>query len=47
LGLQVVIEDYVAAEGAKIAIIWSVNTIFFLLALAAVLAVLRIISSAG
>jgi succinate dehydrogenase / fumarate reductase, membrane anchor subunit len=47
LGLQVVIEDYVAAEGAKIAAIWSVNAIFFLLALAAVLAVLRIISSAG
>ncbi|MDO9213475.1 MAG: succinate dehydrogenase, hydrophobic membrane anchor protein [Methylococcales bacterium] len=44
LGLQVVIEDYVAAEGAKIAAIWSVNLIFFLLALAGVLAVLRTIS---
>jgi succinate dehydrogenase / fumarate reductase, membrane anchor subunit len=42
--LQVVIEDYVAAEGAKIAAIWTVNLIFFLLALAGVLAVLRIIS---
>lgn len=45
LGLQVVIEDYVAAEGAKIAAIWSVNLIFFLLALAGVLAVLRTISA--
>lgn len=44
LGLQVVIEDYVAAEGAKIAAVWSVNLIFFLLALAGVLAVLRTIS---
>jgi len=45
LGLQVVIEDYVAAEGMKIAAIWSVNLIFFLLALAGVLAVLRTISA--
>jgi succinate dehydrogenase / fumarate reductase membrane anchor subunit len=44
LGLQVVIEDYVAAEGAKIAAIWSVNLIFFLLALAGLLAVFRTIS---
>jgi succinate dehydrogenase / fumarate reductase, membrane anchor subunit len=47
LGLQVVIEDYVAAETMKIVAVWTVNSIFFLLALAAVLAVLRIISSVG
>jgi succinate dehydrogenase / fumarate reductase membrane anchor subunit len=44
LGLQVVIEDYVAVEGTKIIAIWTVNLVFFLLAVAAVLAVLRIIS---
>ncbi len=44
LGLQVVIEDYVALEGIKIITIWTVNLVFFLLALAAVIAVLRIIS---
>jgi succinate dehydrogenase / fumarate reductase, membrane anchor subunit len=42
LGLQVVIEDYIAVEGIKIIAIWSVNLVFFLLTLAAVLAVLRI-----
>ncbi len=47
LGLQVVIEDYVAVKGTKIIAIWSVNLVFLLLALAAVLAVLRIISSVG
>ena len=47
LGLQVVIEDYIAAEAMKIVAVWTVNSIFFLLALAAVLAVLRIISSVG
>jgi succinate dehydrogenase / fumarate reductase membrane anchor subunit len=47
LGLQVVIEDYVAVEGTKIIAIWTVNLIFFLLAVAGVLAVLRIISSVG
>jgi len=47
LGLQVVIEDYVATESMKIVAVWTVNSIFFLLALAAVLAVLRIISSVG
>jgi succinate dehydrogenase / fumarate reductase membrane anchor subunit len=44
LGLQIVIEDYVAVEGVKITAIWTVNLIFFLLALAGVLAVLRVIS---
>jgi len=43
LGLQVVIEDYVANEGAKIAAVWAVNLAFLFLALAALLAVLRII----
>lgn len=44
LGLQVVIEDYIAVEGLKIIAVWTVNLVFFLLALAAVIAVLRIIS---
>jgi succinate dehydrogenase / fumarate reductase membrane anchor subunit len=44
LGLQVVIEDYVAAEGAKIILIWAVNLAFLLLAIAALLAVFRVVS---
>jgi succinate dehydrogenase / fumarate reductase membrane anchor subunit len=44
LGLQVVIEDYVAAEGPKIIAIWVVNLAFLFLALMALLAVFRIIS---
>ena len=44
LGLQVVIEDYVAAEGAKIFAVWSVNLVFIFLALAALIAVFRILS---
>ena len=43
LGLQVVIEDYVAHEAAKIIAIWSVNLVFGFLALLALLAVLRTI----
>lgn len=43
IGLQVVIEDYVAHEGVKLIGVWTVNLIFFLLALASVLAVLRVI----
>lgn len=43
LGLQVVIEDYVAKEGMKIITVWTVNLSFLFLALAAMLAVLRII----
>ncbi len=43
LGLQVVIEDYVAAERQKIIAILTVNLGFGLLALAALLAVFRII----
>ena len=43
LGLQVVIEDYVSSEKWKIASIWSVNLVFLMLALAAFIAVLRII----
>ena len=43
LGLQVVIEDYVAKEGMKIIAVWTVNLSFLFLALAAMLAVLRII----
>lgn len=41
LGLQVVIEDYIAAEGVKIAAVWTVNLSFLLLALAALIAVFR------
>lgn len=44
LGLQVVIEDYVAVEGIKIIAVWTVNLIFMFLALAALIAVFRIIS---
>jgi succinate dehydrogenase / fumarate reductase membrane anchor subunit len=47
LGLQVVIEDYVAHEGMKIAAIWSVNLVFFFLTVAGVFAVLRVLCSAG
>ena len=41
LGLQVVIEDYVAAEGLKIIVVWTVNLSFLLLGLAALIAVFR------
>jgi succinate dehydrogenase / fumarate reductase membrane anchor subunit len=41
LGLQVVIEDYIAAEGAKIVAVWTVNLSILLLALAALIAVFR------
>jgi len=44
LGLQVVIEDYVAAEGAKIVSIWAVNLAFLFLAISALLAVFRVVS---
>lgn len=44
LGLQVVIEDYVAAEGPRIISIWGVNLAFLFLAIAALLAVFRIVS---
>jgi succinate dehydrogenase / fumarate reductase membrane anchor subunit len=41
LGLQVVIEDYIAAEGVKIVAVWTVNLSFLMLALAALIAVFR------
>ena len=41
LGLQVVIEDYIAAEGIKIVAVWTVNLSFLLLALATLIAVFR------
>ena len=44
LGLQVVIEDYVAAEGPKIISIWVVHLVFLFLAIAAMLAVFRVAS---
>jgi len=43
LGLQVVIEDYIAAEGIKIVAVWTVNLSFLLLALATLIAVFRIL----
>ncbi len=43
LGLQVVIEDYVAAEGIKMVAIWVSHLFFFGLALAALLAVFRVV----
>jgi len=43
LGLQVVIEDYVSEDRLKKTAIWSVNLIFLVLALAALIAVFRII----
>lgn len=43
LGLQVVIEDYVAAEGLKIISIWAVNLAFLFLAITALIAVFRIV----
>jgi succinate dehydrogenase / fumarate reductase membrane anchor subunit len=43
LGLQVVIEDYVADEGVKIIVVWIVNISFFMLVLVALVAVFRIL----
>lgn len=43
LGLQVVIEDYVAAEGLKIVSVWAVNLAFLFLGIAALIAVFRIV----
>jgi len=47
LGLQVVIEDYVAADGAKIVGVWTVKLVFGFMALAALLAVFRIVATIG
>src|SRR5258708_2975235 len=47
LGLQVVIEDYVHREGAKVALILFVKGAAIVLALAALFAVLRIYSWGG
>jgi len=44
LGLQVVIEDYIAAEGLKVISIWVANLAFLFLAIAALLAVFRVVS---
>ena len=41
LGLQVVIEDYIAAEWVKITVVWAVNLGFLILALTALVAVYR------
>jgi len=45
LGVQVVIEDYVAGEGRKIISVWLANLAFLVLAIAALIAVFRIISA--
>ncbi|PKM13141.1 MAG: succinate dehydrogenase, hydrophobic membrane anchor protein [Gammaproteobacteria bacterium HGW-Gammaproteobacteria-3] len=45
LGVQVVIEDYVAGDGSKIIAIWLVKLIFGVLALAASIAVFKVISA--
>jgi succinate dehydrogenase, hydrophobic membrane anchor protein len=42
LGLQVVIEDYVSSEGKKIVAVWSVHLLFTAVAVAALLAVIKI-----
>ena len=47
LGLQVVIEDYVAAEGLKIAALVTMRLVSFGLAVAGIFAVLRIAFAAG
>lgn len=44
LGLQVVLEDYIAGVGVKIASIWVVNLAFLFLAIAALTAVFRVVS---
>lgn len=44
LGLQVVIEDYIAEQGVQTFAIWGVNLIFLLLSVAALVAVFRIVS---
>jgi len=43
LGVQVVIEDYVPGEARKILSVWLANLVFGLLALTALLALLRIV----
>lgn len=43
LGLRVVIEDYIADEGMKIAAIWILNLLFLFLAITALTSVLRIL----
>ncbi len=42
LGLQVVIEDYVSTETYKITAIWTVKASCFILALASIIAIFRI-----
>lgn len=44
LGLQVVLEDYIAGVGVKIASIWAANLAFLFLAIAALFAVFRVVS---
>jgi succinate dehydrogenase / fumarate reductase membrane anchor subunit len=44
LGLQVVIEDYVAGQGVQTFAIWGINLVFLSLSVAALVAVFRIVS---
>jgi succinate dehydrogenase / fumarate reductase, membrane anchor subunit len=43
LGLQIIIEDYVAGEGKKIILVWAVNLTFLFFGLTALIALFRII----
>jgi succinate dehydrogenase / fumarate reductase membrane anchor subunit len=43
LGLRVVVEDYIADEGIKIAAVWILNLVFLFLTITALTSVLRIL----
>lgn len=43
LGLQIIIEDYVAGEGKKIILVWAVNLTFLFFGLTTLIALFRII----
>lgn len=47
IGLEVVIEDYVANKGLKIVLVWTEKLAFLFLAIMALLAVIRIITAEG
>jgi succinate dehydrogenase / fumarate reductase membrane anchor subunit len=47
IGLEVVIEDYVANKGLKLVLVWAEKFAFLFLAIMSFLAVIRIITSEG